>query len=117
MSAGVPSRNLAGIQALDDLSRESFQKIFRHHFSNKELMVKNLPGLEDLMGTNDYYNSDIRTLNIGIVRDPDDIDDVDEDASDEDLEHLGVIIKTPVGSNFARMIQKIARPFMKEYLW
>ena len=80
-STAPPSKILAGIQTLEDLSRDNFQHIFRHHFNNKELMVKRLPNdddsgggggsLEHLTGNNDFYNSDIRMLRIGIIRDPD----------------------------------------------
>ena len=112
---------MAGIRSLEDLNRDSFQHIFRHHFNNKELMVKRLPNdgsLENLTGNNDFYNSDIRMLRIGIIRDPDDIDEVDEETSDEeDVEHLDVIVKIPVQSPFTRTMQKMARPFLKEYLW
>ena len=113
------SRSTARIRTLDDLNRETLQNIFRAHFKNKELIVKKLPPeLEGLSGNNDFYNSDIRMLRIDVIRDPDDIDDVDEETSDsEDLEHVEVVIKVPVGSDFAKMMQKIARPFMKEYLW
>ena len=122
-----PSRILAEIRSLDDLNCDSFQNIFHHHFNNKELMVKRLPNdddsggggsLEHLTGNNDFYNSDIRMLRIGIIRDPDDIDEVDEETSEEeDVEHLNVVIKVPVRSPFARTMQKLARPFLKEYLW
>ena len=112
-----PSKSLAGIRTLEDLTQENVCAILRHQFGSRELLVKRLPDLEQLSGVNDFYNSEVHVLNVALIRDPSEIDQVDEETPEE-VEDLSMVVKVPVRSGFlALRTQALARPFLKEYLW
>jgi hypothetical protein len=100
------SRSCSGIYHIRDINKQNLETILRAHYARQDITVSLCGrGIENFVGNNDFYNSEIKKISLKVRMGV----DVEEDV------HL--VIKTSPPGTAMKFIQKLAKPLLKETVW